>query len=209
MTYGELVESARRSQAVLEDSLDSLTEVQAREPSLLPGWSRGHLITHLARNADALGRFARGVITDEPAPEAYPGGPAARAAAIEEGADRPVELLRADAEFAGRRVLDTFAQVPEKKLDTTVQWRRPVAMRFVPMLRWRELEIHHVDLGVGYTTADWPEQFVEAVLATELPAVAGLEQEVQIPDLPRHELLSWIVGRPPREGLPTLPGWPF
>src|SRR6266567_8535421 len=31
-----------------------LTDRQAREPSLLPGWSRGHVLVHLARNADGL-----------------------------------------------------------------------------------------------------------------------------------------------------------
>ena len=31
-----------------------LTDAQAREPSRLPGWSRGHVLTHLARNADGL-----------------------------------------------------------------------------------------------------------------------------------------------------------
>ncbi|MFF9641495.1 maleylpyruvate isomerase N-terminal domain-containing protein [Kitasatospora aureofaciens] len=29
-----------------------LCDADARAPSLLPGWSRGHVLTHLARNAD-------------------------------------------------------------------------------------------------------------------------------------------------------------
>src|SRR5215469_5344155 len=31
-----------------------ISDQQAREPSSLPGWSRGHVLTHLARNADGL-----------------------------------------------------------------------------------------------------------------------------------------------------------
>lgn len=210
MRYEEAVEAARSSQAVLEDSLATLTEVQAREPSLLPGWTRGHLVTHLARNADALNRFARGVITGDLEPEMYPGGPKARGAAIEEGADRPVELLIADAAFSGRRVVRTLGAVPAELLDTPVAWRRPVEARFLPQLRWREVEIHHVDLGLGYTAADWPAAFVEATLAVELPAVAALEPQIAVPEgLGRDELLAWLIGRPTLPGLPMLPAWPF
>ena len=34
--------------------IDGLTEDQARGLSRLPGWTRGHLLTHIARNADGL-----------------------------------------------------------------------------------------------------------------------------------------------------------
>ncbi|MFM8776484.1 MAG: maleylpyruvate isomerase N-terminal domain-containing protein, partial [Actinomycetota bacterium] len=34
-------------------ALGSLTDDQCREDSLLPNWSRGHVLTHLARNADS------------------------------------------------------------------------------------------------------------------------------------------------------------
>lgn len=156
-----------------------------------------------------MNRFANGVVADEPVPEMYPGGPLARAAAIEEGADRPIALLRADLVFTGRRAIDTFVKVPTNKLDVQVRWRRTVSARLLPILRWRELEIHHVDLGVGYTPADWPHVFVESTLATELPALARLDQEVRVPDLQRHEILAWLVGRSSRDDLPALPSWPF
>src|ERR1035441_5721059 len=32
------------------------TDAQVREPSLLPGWTRGHGLSHVARNADGLDR---------------------------------------------------------------------------------------------------------------------------------------------------------
>ena len=35
-------------------ALTVLTDEDMRAPSLLPRWSRGHVVTHLARNADAL-----------------------------------------------------------------------------------------------------------------------------------------------------------
>ena len=75
-SYTALLDEVAASQRALESTLETLTDQQAREPSRLPGWSRGHVVTHLARNADALNRFAVGVITGEPAPEMYPGGKA-------------------------------------------------------------------------------------------------------------------------------------
>jgi hypothetical protein len=36
----------------LVDGIGRLTDADARGPSLLPGWTRGHVLTHLARNAD-------------------------------------------------------------------------------------------------------------------------------------------------------------
>src|SRR5579863_5967707 len=71
-----------------------LSDEQAREASLLPGWSRGHVLTHLARNADALRNllvWARtGVVTPMYAT------PDERDENIEAGAGRPAAVLLAD-----------------------------------------------------------------------------------------------------------------
>ena len=37
--------------------LEDLTDDQARRDSLLPGWTVGHVLTHLARNAEAFTRL--------------------------------------------------------------------------------------------------------------------------------------------------------
>src|ERR1700728_1987632 len=72
----------------------AITDARAREPSSLPGWSRGHLLTHLARNADGLRNlliWARtGVVTPQ-----YP-SVEARDEEIEAGAGRPARELAAD-----------------------------------------------------------------------------------------------------------------
>ncbi|WP_328537242.1 maleylpyruvate isomerase N-terminal domain-containing protein [Streptomyces sp. NBC_00344] len=54
-----LLDEIRGSVARVGAGLDSLTHLQAREPSALPGWSRGHVVTHLARSADVY-RWAPG-----------------------------------------------------------------------------------------------------------------------------------------------------
>lgn len=208
LPYAEVLAEIERSQARVESAVADMSDGQARDDSVLPGWSRGHVVTHLARNADALNRFAVGVLSGTQA-EMYPGGREARGAAIEEGADRPVELLAADLRFAGRRMIESLRQIGPDQLDTPVLWRKPVTARDVPVLRWCELEIHHLDLGIGYTVADWPDAFVDSILARDLPHLAEAAPDVALPDLPRSELLAWLVGRPTRDGLPELPPWPF
>ncbi|HST49832.1 maleylpyruvate isomerase family mycothiol-dependent enzyme [Jatrophihabitans sp.] len=206
--HAELLHQLGRSHARLAETLAGLTDSQARQPSRLPGWSRGHVATHLCRNADAIRRLALGVLSREPA-EMYPGGPDARNAAIEEGAGRPASLLAADHDFAGSRALATLRLLPEDALDTPVRWRKPVAARDLVTLRWREVEIHHLDLDLGHTPADWPAEFVAATLTTELPALKEAVGDVAVPELPDHEVLAWLVGRPTRPDLPEIPSWPF
>jgi maleylpyruvate isomerase len=214
MTYSESVSAVARSQARFEATLATLTDEQARELSALPGWTRGHVATHLCRNADALNRLAVGVLTAAPG-VMYPGGTEARDAAIEEGADRPAALLAADAHFAGMRAVDSLRRLDELSrdndglLDTPLAWRRPVTARDLPVMRWNELEIHHLDLAAGYTAQDWPADFVTEALAAQLPLLSAAAPDLPVPDLPPAELLAWLFGRPPRAGLPAPPPWPF
>jgi maleylpyruvate isomerase len=37
-------------------------------------------------------------------------------------------------------------------------------MRELPWVRWREVEIHHLDLDAGYEASDWPVRFVSGAL---------------------------------------------
>src|SRR5215469_8656653 len=75
-------------------TIATITDQQAREPSSLPGWSRGHVLTHLARNADGLRNlliWARtGVVTPQ-----YPSFQV-RNEEIEAGAGRQARELVVD-----------------------------------------------------------------------------------------------------------------
>lgn len=44
-----------------------------------------------------------------------------------------------------------------------------------PRSRWRETEVHHADLGLGFTVDDWDEVFVEAELERWM---GGLEKRL-------------------------------
>ena len=83
--------------------LDDLSDAQVAGPSLLPGWTRGHVLTHLARNAEGGIRLLGWARTGVPSYEYE--SLAARAAAIEAGADRPAATLIQDV----RQTADAFA----------------------------------------------------------------------------------------------------
>ncbi len=61
-----------------------ITDSDLRQPSLLPGWTRGHVLAHVARNADAMRNLLVGARSGEDR-QAYPSAQA-READIEQGA---------------------------------------------------------------------------------------------------------------------------
>lgn len=91
----EHVAGCAAAHQLLLGSLDGLTDAECREPSKLPNWSRGHVLTHLARNADShvhlLIAAGNGEIADQ-----YPGGIQARSQAIEDGSNRTSDELVSD-----------------------------------------------------------------------------------------------------------------
>src|SRR4051812_24584039 len=142
------------------ERVSGLSDDEVRAPSLLPGWTRAHVITHLARNADALADVLRGAGAGE-VPAMYP-SQEKRDADIERGARRPVAELKDDAvASAGRwhqaahEVHVSALEAPACRLPGGPTWP---ASRVGPM-RWTEVEVHHADLGLGYTAEDWPAQF--------------------------------------------------
>ncbi|PSJ25464.1 mycothiol maleylpyruvate isomerase [Streptosporangium nondiastaticum] len=149
-----------------------LDDTAVAGPSRLPGWTRGHVLAHVARNADALVN----VLAGRPM---YASGEA-RDADIARDADRPLEAHLADLRDSAAR-LSAQAAVP-------ADWSRTVVMRNgvtdraarVPFRRWIELELHLVDLDAGYELQDLPEEFTTREIAfladrwsgrTEVPAV--------------------------------------
>lgn len=177
--------------------LEGLTDDVARHPSPLPDWTVGHVLSHLARNADSVVRrfegAARGEVVDQ-----YPGGAAEREAEIEAGAHASASELVADVRASGHAVEQVAASLPD---DAWERLSRSVSGNLVPIKsvlvdRIREVEVHHVDLGLGYQPSDWPADFVQDVLAIELPKLPGRTDQTG--------LLAWLTGRGPA---PTLEPW--
>lgn len=204
-------EAARRAAAVaacvashrrLATTVAGLSDVDIGRPSLLPGWSVGHVLTHLARNADAFARVlaaaGRGEVSDM-----YPAGPAGRDRDIDSGARRPLAAIRIDLAEASAVLEAAMAGAD----DTT--WAGvgrgtfggPVPCRAIPHMRRREVEVHHADLGLGYAPEDWPADFVDL----ELPrALAGLADRMADP-AGRAAALAWLLGRAPQPTLDLQP----
>ncbi|MER6116569.1 maleylpyruvate isomerase family mycothiol-dependent enzyme [Streptomyces sp. NPDC001743] len=210
----------------LLSATEKLDDAALAEPSRLPGWSRGHVVAHLSRNADALANVLRGrpMYADSET----------RDRDIERDAPRPQAEQLADLAASADRFL-AAAAVPAD-WSRTVELRNGVtdAASRVPFRRRGEVELHHVDLGVGYELEDLPDEFTAreidflAERFTGHPAVApsgladhtgrtwttggGAEGGSVVVRGTASDLLGWLSGR--RDGsalaveggaLPALP----
>jgi maleylpyruvate isomerase len=81
------------TQRLLDDAR-TIAEADLRAPSLLPRWTRAHVLAHLARNADAIRNLLTGVRSGQDRP-AYASAQA-RDAGIERGAAMTAKDLIAD-----------------------------------------------------------------------------------------------------------------
>jgi len=201
------LEGALAAHRTLEAHLARITDDDVVRPSLLPGWSVGHVLTHIARNADALANLLRAAARSEVG-SMYPGGLEQRTADIDAGAVRGVTALVADVRASSSRLEAAFATT------TDDAWQREgtgpmgaVAIDEVPFRRWRETEVHHADLGLAYTWRDWPDEYVRRELqrltmlwsSRRAMGLTGFPAEAMAVD--DHHRVAWLLGRAGIEGL--------
>ncbi len=164
----DFLQSVRASSAELVQDVEAQrwSDTDAATPSLCPGWTRGHVLTHLARNADGIAATLAAAMRDEIVAR-YPDGWDARNADIDAGADRPLATLLADVRESAQRLDRVLGALTDAEA-----WQRPTEnghpAQYWLAQRWREVEIHRVDLAGSYTPDRWPPLFV----ATLLPEVA-------------------------------------
>jgi maleylpyruvate isomerase len=142
-----------------------ITEPDLRAASLLPGWTRAHVLAHLARGADAMRNILVGTRSSQDRP-AYASAEA-RQADIEYGAGlRPSELM-ADLAAAAMALRTVARQLPDAAWQVPVRILGSAPFPAAQLLTRRlvEVELHHCDLGAGYTPADWPPAFTAMELA--------------------------------------------
>jgi hypothetical protein len=119
---------------------EGLADDQVRAPSRLPGWSVGHVLTHLARNAEGHARRLEAALAGQDLPR-YPGGPSQRDAGIAAGAGHSAAELAADLAGTARRLEEAWASSaaagwPHAELHGTTAGR-PRPARPAGCGRWR------------------------------------------------------------------------
>ena len=227
-----LIGQVREATERLVATIAGLGVEQLAAPSLLPGWSRAHLLTHVARNADGARNLLLALRSGQEV-RMYP-SPAVRAADIEAGAGRPPDVIVADAIESSRRfVVDAecmsgdrwSGRVPfssgSQGAPTLIPGMRPLDMRL------REIEFHHVDLDAGYGFGSSPAPLLEGLLADTIERLSRQDVLVVSDDGgrgwtveseghrcsvngDRSSLLAWLSGRSDGAGLsadllPSLP----
>lgn len=157
----ELYGATRR----LVRSVDRLDNAAWRSPSLLPTWTRAHLVAHLVLNAEGLTAALEGLLTDAAAPMYV--SSEARDRDIEELALDDVGPVRDRLIASATGFADALARLTEEHWPAMVE-RVPGGQRFaaaaLPAMRWREVEIHHADLDCGYTRHHWDLAFAEVAV---------------------------------------------
>jgi maleylpyruvate isomerase len=188
---------------------ESLDPGSVAKPSPLPGWTVGHVLTHVARNADAYTNLLIWARTGVETP-AYP-TPTARVEGIEAGAGRPLQEQIEDIRAAHERFADAAAAMPAEAWTFHLP-PTGLSAAAVPWARLREVEVHHVDLGAGYSPADWPDAFAlrllrEIVGGATGPAMVlrpnGIDHPLTIGDAagapevagPTRSIAAWLAGR--------------
>lgn len=221
---------AAEAAAATEQLIDSAAKLSAEDlagPSLLPGWTRGHVLAHVARNADALVNLLEWARTGEETPM-YPDA-ATRDRDIEAGAPRPLDEQLADLRDSAARFASAAAELPPAAWAGQVAMRsgRVVAAAEIPWLRLVEVRLHHVDLDAGHGTDDLPADFADRGLAAVVDRLAGHEGVAAVrlrdtgsgavwdlgaaaePELtvagPARALLGWVSGRTTGDGLDVTP----
>ncbi|MGH3937850.1 MAG: maleylpyruvate isomerase family mycothiol-dependent enzyme [Pseudonocardiaceae bacterium] len=221
---------AADGQAVFEQAVAGCDDVHG--PSRLPGWTRGHVVTHVARNAEGLVRLLSWARTGVQTPM-YP-SLEARAAGIEEGAGRPLAEQLDDVHRTGEAFASAAQNLSPQHWAATVRTTRgdPVAASVVPWMRVCEVWLHLVDLDAGAELDALPENVAAELVrdvASWMDSRVSTRVVVQIPGWERvtfgqgevpmevsgpvQELAGWLTGRSSGDGLiapdglPKLPSW--
>jgi maleylpyruvate isomerase len=226
-----LLDGVRKLDDEWARAIGGLGEPELRAPSALPGWSRAHVLAHVARNADGLKNLLTWADTGVETPM-YP-SPEAREADIEAGAQRGAADILADFVASAARFEQYAARMPDDAWAREARNRQgaPVSGAVVARMRVSELAIHLADLDRGYDLdrvlgllgplAGEVVQHAITSRSAHLPAlrlVAEGTGEWTMGAVPgatvagtSGQLLAWLSGRSGGEGLdgdvPRIPAW--
>ena len=198
---------------LLTSRLDGLTDEQVRGPSRLPGWTRGHVLAHIAGVGNAVARQIENATAGRETVDFYDGGQAGRDAAIEAAAGDPASTHVAQVSATLTRIRKAFARLTPLVLDRPTGHRgRPVSA--LVRTWWREVGIHLTDLDLGVDHSVWDAAFRAHLadhLAGRVPQGVQLhlaatdtgerrtlgEGELVVASGSANDLVAWLAGREP------------
>jgi len=216
------------TQSLLGDTI-AITDEQWGQPSLLPGWTRAHVATHIARNADAFVRIMTQLRSDQPT-SMYESDAAARED-IERGSERTALELQVDLDASAGRLHAHLPELMAMQPDRLVQLSPTMTERLdrLPLVRLNEVVLHHIDLDVGFTykaigteVAAWLLAFnaqhigrtpnypaIRIVSESGVTVVIGRRGKATVVHGADNFLLAWLTRRLPTgtasRRLPRLP----
>jgi maleylpyruvate isomerase len=173
MSLDHALARLEEADAALLRTVSGLDDRAVREPSLCEGWSRAHVIAHLARNAEAMQRLVTWAETGVPT-QSY-ASPEGREREIEESAKQDAVRLRVDLATASEAFRMRASHLRGRSDLATVRNLNgmPLAGDQIPWARLREVVFHHVDLDAGFTFADAPPDVVRAGLQETVDRLSG------------------------------------
>lgn len=208
----QVVGCAASHQRLLQ-ALEGLTDEQCRQPSTLFGWSRGHVLSHLANNAYSHVRMFAAASRGEEA-EQYEGGKPTRDVQIESWSSLSAH------ELVGHVRASIYALEGAWASATPTTWTGfgikshagggRVAITDLMLMRWCETEVHLADLDLDYSCDSWDATFVRFELERQLMIWNSRKSMglTVLPDAaaklsPNHRL-AWLLGRLAVDGLPEV-----
>lgn len=160
-----LLDQLHKSTRRLVREVDGMSDDKWSGASLLPGWTRAHLVAHLTLNAEGLDAALTGIVQGRQVPM-Y---------ASQDARDDDIgQLAATDPSRMRTRFLgsvtdfaDAMDALPNDQWSMTIE-RVPGGRTFpagaIPGMRLREIEIHHADLGLDYARTNWPADFAGRLL---------------------------------------------
>jgi maleylpyruvate isomerase len=144
--------------------LAALPDPALDEPSLLPGWTRRHVLAHVGYNAHALRRLLHWARTGEETP--MYSDPEMRKRQIAEGAALDPPALRDLVATSAAELRQAIDSLPEQawSAEVVTAQGRTVPATEVPWMRCREVWVHAVDLDSGVSFDRFPAALLDALI---------------------------------------------
>ncbi|HXF01568.1 MAG TPA: maleylpyruvate isomerase family mycothiol-dependent enzyme [Arthrobacter sp.] len=228
--------TARRGTAFFGRKLKELSDDELDAPSLLPGWTRAHVIAHVGYNARAIARLIEWANTGVETP--MYSSRQARNEEIDHGARlSPIEL-RDLYEQSANHLDVAWRDTPQEAWENEVKSAQGLTVPASETVWWRtrEVWIHAVDLDNGASFGDMPADVLERLLrditeawhhrgddqdlrlevldsggVTHLGDAAAADPVIVTGSLP--DITAWAAGRPARgiasnrPDTPQAPRW--